>query len=131
MTFNTDPSNTGAETMNWLKKLPGFERSAPGLERALWKRLPLLLGWGTAAPMIVALIAWWVAPDQPSAAGGLDLRLVTYQLIGLVVLHWTLILTVAIGCVIVMVMKGPAYVADAYPLPDWDDSTVDVRRGRP
>ena len=33
---------------------------------------------------------------------------------GVVVLHWTL----AIGCSIVRVMKGPAYVADACPMPD-------------
>jgi hypothetical protein len=39
-------------------------------------------------------------------------------MVGLVVLHWTLVLTVAIGCVIVMLMKGPAYVADAYPMQD-------------
>jgi hypothetical protein len=32
----------------------------------------------------------------------------------LVILHLTLVLTLAIGCVIVMVMKGPAYVADPY-----------------
>ena len=46
-----------------------------------------------------------------------DLLLLTYRLIGLVVLHWTLVLTLAIGCAIVIVMKGPAYVADAYPPP--------------
>jgi len=28
------------------------------------------------------------------------------------------VLTLALGCFIVRVMKGPAYVADAYPLPD-------------
>ena len=32
------------------------------------------------------------------------------------VLHWTVVLTVAIGAFIVLVMKGPAYVADAYPM---------------
>ena len=37
-----------------------------------------------------------------------------------VVLHWSLMLTLAIGCVIVMLMKGPAYVADAYPPPGRD-----------
>jgi len=35
-----------------------------------------------------------------------------------VVLHWTVVLTVAIAAFIVMVMKGPAYVADAYPVED-------------
>jgi hypothetical protein len=38
-----------------------------------------------------------------------------YQLLGLVILHWTLVLTVAIGCAIVLLMKGPAYAADSYP----------------
>jgi hypothetical protein len=40
--------------------------------------------------------------------------------IGVVVLHWTLLLTIAIGCVIVMLMKGPAYVADALEVPHFD-----------
>ena len=44
----------------------------------------------------------------------------TYRIIGLVVLHWTLVLTLAIGCAIVIVMKGPAFVADPYPPPDRD-----------
>ena len=34
---------------------------------------------------------------------------------------WTAAFTVAIGCLIVMVMKGPAYVADKYPLSDADE----------
>jgi len=35
-----------------------------------------------------------------------------------------LVLTLAIGCAIVMVMKGPAYVADAYPPPGRGDSSA-------
>lgn len=35
-------------------------------------------------------------------------------------LLWTLVLTLAIGCAIVMLMKGPAYVADAYEMNDSD-----------
>jgi len=31
---------------------------------------------------------------------------------------WMAALTVAIGCCVVVIMKGPAYVADAYELPD-------------
>ena len=45
--------------------------------------------------------------------------LLIYRLIGLL-LHWTLLFTLAIGCVIVMLMKGPAYVADPYPPPGRD-----------
>ena len=40
-----------------------------------------------------------------------------FVMIGLVVFVWTAVLTVGIGCLIVWLMKGPAYVADAYPLP--------------
>ena len=36
----------------------------------------------------------------------------------LVILHWTMLLTVGIAAFIVRVMKGPAHVADAYPLDD-------------
>jgi hypothetical protein len=35
-------------------------------------------------------------------------------------LYWTIVFTVVLGCLIVMIAKGPAYVADAYPLPDAD-----------
>jgi hypothetical protein len=107
--------------MTWLGKLPGFQRSPHGLEWALWKRLPAVLAWGTALPMAAAALLWWWAPRQPApAAADADRLLLTYQLAGLVVLHWTLVLTLAIGCVIVMLMKGPAYVADPYPPPGRD-----------
>ncbi len=103
--------------MNALNRLPGFRPSPNGLEWALWKRLPAILLLGTVLPIGVALALWWVVPGQPTAAQERDLLLQTYQLIGLVVLHWTLVLTMAIGCVIVLLMKGPAFVADACPLP--------------
>ena len=103
--------------MSALNRLPGFQRSPPGLEWALFKRLPAILVLGTALPIGVMIALWWPAPVPPSAAEERDLLVLTYQLIGLLVLHWTLVFTVAIGCIIVWLMKGPAYVADAYPLP--------------
>ena len=56
-------------------------------------------------------------PDAGSGAAAAALLLWDYQMIGVAVLHWTLVLTLALGCFIVRVMKGPAYVADGYPLP--------------
>jgi hypothetical protein len=104
--------------MRWLKKLPGFQRSPAGREWLIWKRLPMLLCWGTAVPALLALVLYGTAPDGASAIQEREMWLRIYQLLGLVVLHWTLVLTLAIGCAIVMVMKGPAYVADAYPPPE-------------
>lgn len=106
-----------ARPAGWLNRLPGFQRTAPGLEWTLWKKLPLLLAAGTALPLLVALVWWMAAADVPTAAEDRDFWLVMYRLIGVVVLHWTVVGTVAIGCVIVMVMKGPAFVADPYPPP--------------
>lgn len=107
--------------MSGLNKLPGFQRSPHGLEWAICKRLPAVLAWGTALPLLMAVVLWLMAPDQ-SAAGPEDAgrMLLIYQLLGLVFLHWTLLLTLAIGCAIVMLMKGPAYVADPYPPPGRD-----------
>lgn len=112
----------------WLHKLPGFQRSAAGLEWVLWRRLPRILVWGTALPVLLAVAAHLWAPEPASDQLARDLQLFDY-VTGVVVLHWTLVLTLAIGCVIVMVMKGPAYVADAYPLNDRDTplDTSDTR----
>ena len=32
------------------------------------------------------------------------------------VLHWSLVLTVAFGCWVTAVMKGPRYTADSFPV---------------
>lgn len=107
--------------MNWLNKLPGFQRSPHGLEWVLWRKLPLILWVGTGLPALGPVLArlWWNDDPLPAAT----LRLMTridFFAISLVVLHWTLVLTLAIGCAIIIVMKGPAYVADGYELPHRD-----------
>ncbi len=109
--------------MNAFRRLPGHQRTEPGLEWALWKRLPAILAWGTALPLAVALLLWLKTPTTALVTGAPADLLHIFQLLGLVVLHWTLVLTVGIGCLIVRVMKGPAYVADAYPPPGRDGGT--------
>jgi hypothetical protein len=106
--------------MNWFKRLPGHHPAPAGLEWQLWCRLPAILAWGTALPGLLAAALWWSAPALTATAAERDAQTLLYALIGVVVLHWTLVLTLAIGCVVVMVMKGPAYVADAYPPPGRD-----------
>jgi hypothetical protein len=101
--------------MGFLRKLPGFQRSPAGLEWRLFRRLPAILAWGTALPLLGVLALWWSSSTDPLAPEDPALMLWMYQLLGLVILHWTLVLTVAIGCGIVLLMKGPAYAADTYP----------------
>ncbi len=111
-----------------FEKLPGSRRAAAGLEHRIWRALPRLLWWGTLAPLAVALLhaglnalGWVTLKDA-------TLELEFYLLIGFVVWHWTMVLTVGIGCFIVRVMKGPAYVADGYvmPIPPEDDTPPPV-----
>lgn len=106
--------------MNYLKKLPGFQRSAPGLEWQLWKRMHWILLAGTLLPLAAAGVAYAMNELDPGHDGARAVEHFFYVMVGLVVLHWTLVLTLSIGCVIVMLMKGPAYVADAYPLDESD-----------
>lgn len=107
--------------MNWLNKHPSSVRSAPGLEWAVWRRLPAILLVGTALPLMAAGLSWWLSEDV--AAGGRDPGALRFEfvMLGVVMLHWTLVLTVAIGCAIVLLMKGPTYTADSYPMPDSDE----------
>lgn len=98
--------------MDWLKKLPNSTRSPSGLEWTLWRKLPLIFLVGTALPLAAA-VALHMATDVQSAADARWLQTMDYMVAGVVVFHWSAVLTTAIGCVVVMLMKGPAYVADA------------------
>ena len=107
-------NTTDSPSSPWLRKWPGFQRSPSGLEWVLWRRLPFILLVGVSVPSAVALTAWLLALGDVDAATQRDLTQWVYMMVGLVILHLTLVLTLAIGCVIVMLMKGPAYVADPY-----------------
>ena len=130
------PPGTPKAAAGWFNKLPGFHRAAPGLEWKLWKKLPLIFAVGTVLPMLLAAVAYLTLPDTTatgitaaSAADERNFMQFFYMLVGVVVLHWTLVLTLAIGCFIVMLMKGPAYVADGYHLNERDPAPPDAHKG--
>ena len=102
--------------MKHLKKLDGFQRSPAGLEWQIWKKLHIILAVGTALPLLASAGAYLLDWLEPATKNARAVEQFFYVMLGLVMLHWTLVLTLAIGCVIVMLMKGPAYVADAYPM---------------
>ena len=104
--------------MNWLNKLPNSRREPPGLEWWLLRRLPRVLLAGTAIPLLFAVAAHLLPPDLPVAALAGHLQLVNIVATAVVLTVWTAIFTIGIGCFVVMVMKGPAYVADRYDVSD-------------
>jgi uncharacterized membrane protein len=98
--------------MNWLQQLPGFQRTPYGLELRVLRLMPRVGIVGTALAGTMALAARGLLSADNAAQLARRLQQFDYMMIGLVILVWTLVLTVAIGCVIVWLMKGPAYVAD-------------------
>lgn len=52
----------------------------------------------------------------PAAEMAKQVATVDIQVAALIVTLWTALVTIAIGAFIVYLMKGPAFVADAYPL---------------
>ena len=98
--------------MDWFQKLPGFQRTPYGLEWRLLRLMPQVALAGTALPALAACAARYLITGDTPAQLARNLQQVDFMLIGLVIFIWTLVLTVAIGCVIVWIMKGPAYVAD-------------------
>lgn len=100
--------------MNWFQKLSSSRPAASGLEWTLWRKLPLIAAAGTLAPLVALALVHLLASPQTSAAEARWLQMIDYMVGGVVVFHWSMVATVAIGCVIVMVMKGPGYVADGY-----------------
>lgn len=102
--------------MNPFTKLPGYTKTAAGLERSVLRRLPRLFVMGTLLLLLPSVLMRFL-PWEGSAAD-IDTRIMTTDIyvVSVVLLHWTVVFTVAIHAFIVLVMKGPAYVADAYPL---------------
>ncbi len=101
----------------FLRILPNSVRSPAGLEWRIMKKLPLVLLASTLIPAgayLLTVLAAGADTDQK------QLTTIAILAIALVVTLWTAILTVAIGCAVVWIMKGPAYVADGYPVSDRD-----------
>jgi hypothetical protein len=95
-------------------------RCASGLEWSLWRKLPLIALLGTVLPLLGLLAVHAMTDADANAAQVRWLQMADYFVGAVLVFHWTMVLTVAIGCVIVMVMKGPGYVADGYAVPHSD-----------
>ena len=104
--------------MKLLRKLPGYQREPHGIEWALVKKLPYALLVGTAIPAITALGMRLIEYEGDAKEFAKFIKTVDIVLIAAVVTACTAVLTIAIGCFVVIVMKGPAYVADAYHLHD-------------
>jgi len=98
--------------VNYFNKLPGFARSPSGLEWILLKKIPLIFLVSAAIPCTIILNLYL----SNKFLNAEQLKVI-YQCLGILFSLWFFIGATAIGCVVIIVMKGPAYVADPYELP--------------
>jgi hypothetical protein len=98
--------------MRYFNKLPGFIKTPSGLEWVLLKKLPLILGICSAVPTAAILFIYFgnqtLNPEQLKTI---------YMCLGALFSIFFFVGAAAIGCIVVILMKGPAYVADPYELP--------------
>lgn len=103
------------------KRLPGSHTEPAGMERSVLRKLPIIAIAGTLACFAVSLfvrLLWWGDTSVHTARA---IQMVDIWVIAAILLQWSVTITVAIFCFIVFVMKGPAYIADPYELPDKDE----------
>jgi hypothetical protein len=100
--------------MNWLEKSTDSIRTRSGLEWTIWRKLPLIAVAGTILPILLAATLHFVLDSDTNSAQLRWLQVVDFVVVAVVIFHWSMVLTVGIGCCIVMVMKGPGYTADSY-----------------
>lgn len=100
--------------MRLFTKLHG-RQVPPGLEWQILRRLPRITLVGLSIPVAMAVLVR-VLPADPGIDIAKQVRSVDIFAIATAISFATAVLTLAIGCIVVYIMKGPAYVADAYPL---------------
>jgi len=80
----------------------------------LLRLMPSVCMAGTLLPGLMSLVARYLMTASSATELLRRIQVFDFLMIGLVISIWTLVLIVSIGCVIVWLMKGPAYVADGY-----------------
>ncbi len=106
--------------MNLFNKLPGYSKTPAGRERTILRLLPRVTLAGSILIALPALIIrllplFGFEPAAFKLASTVDI-----MSIAVLIVFWIAIVTVGIGAFLVMLMKGPAYVADPYAMVDSD-----------
>lgn len=111
--------------MKYLQKI-NENRAPAGLERVLLRITPLAALLCVVVPAGTAWLARaWIDAGASKALLRVDIAAIAVAITGL-----TAVFTVAIGACIVFVMKGPGYVADAYPLDEASTPRPDAEHRR-
>jgi len=104
-------------------------RYPPGLERELLRKIPKYLLGSILIPMFMVMLVRLPLIENVFASTTEEIEklhtTIDFLSIAIFVAALPVILTLFIGCIIVILMKGPAYIADAYDVNDVDDPEDD------
>jgi len=103
--------------MELFNRLPGSQTAPPGLERKILRVLPAVLALGTLLPAAYVLLLHLLSFGA-SEEFVRSVQMTCYAVVGAILLNWMIVMQITLLCVIVVLMKGHAYVSDAYALPD-------------
>lgn len=104
--------------MGLFNKLPGFQRAPPGMEREILRRIPAALTIGLAILVLPSLYMRLAGHSSWNISQSVSM--VDIYAMGAILFYCNVIAFIFFAALIVMLMKGPAYVADAYDLSDAD-----------
>ena len=111
------------EPDNNMDDVPGKlhgRKTPPGLEQKILRKMPLMFVAATVITVSLSVIARLMPAQETGIDAAKQVATVDIFVMAAIATIWTALITVTIGCVIVHIMKGPAYVADAYPLDSAD-----------
>ena len=106
--------------MRYLRKINNNHEPS-GLEWTILKKLPHVLIGGTLIPLFIAGASRLFPPEGTAIEIERHIGMIDILSIATGITIWTAVFTVAIGCVTVVLMKGPGYVADEYEVSDADE----------
>ena len=103
----------------------------PGLERVLLRKIPKYLLGSILIPLFMVILVRLPAVESlfASTAEEVEKLHTTIDFLSIAIFVGVLpvILALFIGCIIVILMKGPAYTADAYDVDDADEPDDDKK----
>lgn len=103
----------------------------PGLERKILRWLPKATAASTLVPLAFYFYVMYYPPIPDGGTAEKTLMTAGIAAVAVAITLLTAIFTVAIGCWIVVVMKGPARYADSYPLQDAKHPAKEDKKNNP
>lgn len=101
--------------IDFFKKLPDATQYPIGIEWPVLKKIPHIFIIGTLLISSPAVIIYF----KNTVISAAQYKTI-YICLGALFSYWFFVGVLVIGCVLIMLMKGPGYVADAYELPKED-----------